>query len=145
MIKTKSSRRQKAAEFQLLTCGAPTISGQPRFSKSHALITLPSVKNCAEGGRRVWARMTHIQPMRSRVGEGHSEQQGQAPHTPLPGFFFSNEPSVSLKNYHKAGTYTVTMNLCKILRMCMHEWGAGEGGRDRVIKSSHFGTFVSSQ
>lgn len=31
-------------------CGAPTISGQPRFSKSHALITLPSVKIAPKEG-----------------------------------------------------------------------------------------------
>lgn len=50
--------------------------------------------------------MTHIQPMRPRVGDSQSEQQAArlgAAHAAIR-LFKNIEPFVSLENYHKGGT-----------------------------------------
>lgn len=119
----KIQQAPEGSRFPVTHCGAPTLSGQPRFSKSHALITPPSVKIVPKEGvasELGWHTF-------SRWGRGWGEPKRaarlHAAHSVMRLFYI--EPSVSLKNYHKGSTYTITMNLCKnllrSLRTCVQE------------------------
>lgn len=46
----KIQQAPEGSRIPVTHCGAPALCGQPRFSKSHALITLPSVKIAPKEG-----------------------------------------------------------------------------------------------
>lgn len=79
--------------------------------------------------------MTHLADEAEGGEEAKRAARLHAAHSVMRLFYI--EPSVSLKNYHKGSTYTITINLCKnllrSLRMCAYKWrGEREGERQSL-------------
>lgn len=150
----------KGSRFWVTQCGAPTLSGQPRFSKSHALITLPSVKNYTKRrASRLSSDDIHSADQAQGGGGGGWKRRSDArrpppfvtPHTRLWGFFLY--PAIctaeKLPRRRQLHYYDEFMQKSAVfsqsVRARVGGCGGGGGGGDTAIESFHFGTFVSSQ
>lgn len=149
----KLQLEREGSRFWASHCGALMLSGQPRFTKSHALITCPSVEIALKEGVASKLRRHTF----SRSGRGWGEPSPPpfvTLHMRLWGFLYRAiciaEKLSQVSQGRQLHYYDEFMQKSAVFSQSVHEGVEGrkrgrEGGRETVIKSFHFGTFVSSQ
>lgn len=143
----KIHQAPEGSRFPVSHCRAPMLSGQPRFGKSHALITLPSVKIAPKEG--VVSELGWHKFSRWGRGWGRARASSEArPRTRCYEAFLYRAICIAekLSQARHLHYYDEFMQKSAAISRNVRARVEGrEGGRETVIKSSHFGTFVSSQ